>query len=265
MNRVESKLKNFKIEDRKALVAFIIAGYPSLNGTKELALNLEKEGVDILEIGVPFSDPLADGPVISQAYYNTLKSGFKTKDLFSLVEDIRKDSNIPLVVMVYYNIVYCYGVEKFINNLKKVGVDGIIVPDIPLEEREELNTYCNNFDVILIPLVAPTSKDRIKKIVKDSRGFTYCVSVKGTTGKSIVLTDDLIDYMKFCRNASHNQCFLGFGVDSKESVNKVKEHCDGVIIGSAIVKRLNSDEEFDKNLRKIRSFIREVRKEMDKD
>ncbi|NME81624.1 tryptophan synthase subunit alpha [Clostridium sp. SM-530-WT-3G] len=189
---------------------------------------------------VPFSDPLADGPVIQNAYTKALNDGVKLKTVFDAVKKIRTYSEVPIVLIVYYNIVYCRGVEVFLKEAAESGVDGLIVPDIPLEERSELQNTCMKNNIYLIPLVARTSKNRIAKITENAKGFVYCVSTNGTTGERASFDDQVTEYLQEVRNIVDIPICLGFGISSKETVREVKDNCDGVIVGSAVVKRMSS-------------------------
>lgn len=239
MNRIDVRFNELKEKNKKALIPFVTFGTGmSVQETIDLVLDLDKNGATVVEIGVPFSDPLADGPVIQNSYINALNEGIKLKDVFEAVKEIRKSSDIPVVIMVYFNIVYCRGVERFLKEAAEAGVDGLIVPDIPLEERGELNASCENNGIYLIPLVARTSKDRIAKIVEGAHGFVYCVSTNGTTGERAALDDGTVDYLNHVRSIVDIPMCIGFGISSKEIVAEVKDHCDGVIVGSAIVRRM---------------------------
>lgn len=256
MNRIDKVFKELKENNKKALIPFIANGDPSLEETVEMILDLEKAGVNIVEVGIPFSDPLADGSVIQEAYIRSLKAGNKVKDIFLVGKGVREKSEIPLVIMVYYNLVYHYGVEKFLRDAAEAGFDGLIVPDIPLEEREELRGICEEKGVYLIPLVAPTSRDRIKKITKAAKGFVYCVSSNGTTGERGSLSSDINEYLKTVKSNTEVPICLGFGISSKEVVGKVKDFCDGVIVGSALVRRI-SENKID-----ALEFIKELKEEL---
>ena len=257
MNRIDEVFNKLKEENKKALIPFISNGDPSIDATVETILELEKSGADIVEIGIPFSDPLADGPVIQESYIRALKGGVKVKDVFETVKRVRENSSIPVVIMVYYNLVFSYGTEKFLEDAEKAGVDGLIVPDIPLEERAELKDDCDKNGIYLIPLVAPTSKDRIKKIIADSKGFVYCVSSCGTTGERSSFSSDINEYLETVKSYTDIPICLGFGISSREVVKNVKNDCDGVIVGSAIVRRLyeNRSEAFE--------FTKGLREELD--
>lgn len=241
MNRIDIVFNKLREENKKALIPFIANGDPTLDETVEMILELEKNGASIIEIGIPFSDPLADGPIIQEAYIRALKGGIKVKDIFECCKKVREKSNVPLVIMVYYNLVHHYGVQKFLEDAGKVGFDGIIVPDIPLEERAELKDMAESNGVYLIPLVAPTSKDRINKITKDTKGFVYCVSSNGTTGERSSFSNDINDYLNTVKNSVDVPICLGFGISSREVVNNIKNYCDGVIVGSAVVRRMAND------------------------
>lgn len=253
MNRIDKVFNKLKEENKKALIPFISNGDPTIEKTVKTVLKLEKKGANIVEIGIPFSDPLADGPVIQESYIRALKGGVKVKDIFKVGKEVRKTSEIPLVIMVYYNLIYNYDVNKFLEKAGEVGFDGIIVPDIPLEEREELKEKCEANGIYLIPLVAPTSKDRINKITTGTKGFVYCVSSNGTTGERSKLSSDINEYLNTVKENTNVPICLGFGISSREVVKEVKGHCDGVIVGSAVVRRLNEDRkgafEFVKGLR----------------
>lgn len=257
MNRIDYVFSKLKEENKKALIPFIANGDPTLDKTVEMALSLEKAGANIIELGVPFSDPLADGPVIQEAYVRALKGGIKVKDIFICGKKIREKSEIPLVIMVYYNLVHHYGVNEFLKDAGKAGFDGIIVPDIPLEERGELKEKAEANGIYLIPLVAPTSQDRIKSITNGAKGFVYCVSSNGTTGERSSLSSDINEYLNVVKSNTEVPACIGFGISSREVVKKVKGYCNGVIVGSAIVRRISN------NFEEAAEFLKELREELD--
>lgn len=239
MNRIDVSFNKVKESNGKALIPFVTCGADfTIEETADLVIELEKEGATVVEIGIPFRDPLADGPVIQNAYTKAILNGTKVKDVFSCVELIREKSEIPIVLMVYFNVVYFRGIENFMKEAAKSGVDGIIVPDVPLEERGELIKECEENNLYLIPLVARTSKDRIAAITKDAKGFVYCVSTNGTTGERTNLDSGTQEYLEEVRKIVEIPMCIGFGISSKEVVKEVKDYCDGVIVGSAIVKRM---------------------------
>lgn len=256
MNRIDNAFKRLKESNKKALVPFVTCGDVSVEKTAELIKEIYEVGGDIVEIGVPFSDPLADGEIIQESYNRALKNGTKLKDVFKCVELVRSTCEIPLILMTYYNVIYCYGVERFLKEAMDKGVDGLIVPDIPLEERAELMRICDENNIYLIPLVAPTSKERISKIVKNSKGFVYCVSTNGTTGERSTVNSNIDEYLNMVREYTKIPILVGFGISSRETVAKIKNYCDGVIIGSAIVKRMMKGNE------EVIEFLRDVNEEL---
>lgn len=257
MNRIDYVFNKLKEENKKALIPFIANGDPTLDDTVEMVLELEKSGANIIEIGIPFSDPLADGPVIQESYIRALNGGIKVKDVFTCGKKVREKSEIPLVIMVYYNLVHHYGVDKFLKDAGEAGFDGLIVPDIPLEEREELQGKTESNGLYLIPLVAPTSHERIEKITKGAKGFVYCVSSNGTTGERSSLSSNVNEYLNLVKSNANIPICLGFGISSREVVKEVKGYCDGVIVGSAIVRRMKESK------KNALDFLEDLRKELD--
>jgi tryptophan synthase alpha chain len=258
MNRIDEKFKDLKEKNKKALITFITAGDPSLEKTKELVLTMEKEGADIIELGIPYSDPIADGPVIQASSQRSLNNGTKIKDIMKTVKDIRLDSQVPLLYLVYYNSVFKYGIEKFIIECNECGIDGLIIPDLPLEERSEISSIAKANNVALIPMVTPTSKDRIENIVKHGQGFVYCVSVNGVTGVRNEINTNLNDYMNTVGNLSPIPKALGFGISNSKMVKEYKKYCDGIIIGSAIIKKVS--ENLEAPNKAVGEFVRELSK-----
>ena len=179
--------------------------------------------------------------------------------MIKTVENITSKINIPVLIMVYYNVVYCKGVEKFLNDLENAGVSGIIVPDVPLEEREELLKACENNNIDLIPLVAPTSKERINKIITNSKGFVYCVSHAGTTGEQNTVSINIKEYLQEVKNNTDTPICVGFGISSVETAGAVKEYCDGVIIGSAIVRRIGEEKDFEERKKDVYEFVKKIK------
>ena len=255
MNRIDIRFNKLKEEDRKAFIPFVTFG-AGMNNEEivKLIVEMDKNSATIVEIGVPFSDPLADGPVIQNAYTKALNEGTKLKDVFDVIKMVRKKSEIPVVIMVYFNIVYCKGIERFLIEAEEAGVDGLIVPDVPLEERGELNKVCTNHSIYLIPLVARTSRDRIDKIVRGAKGFVYCVSTNGITGERTELDSGTIEYLEEVKKIVDIPMCIGFGISSKEVVSEIKDHCDGVIVGSSIVKRMAEGKEH------VIDFVKDLQK-----
>lgn len=255
MNRIEKRFQELRDNNKKALITYITAGHPSINKTEELIYAQERGGASIIEIGIPYSDPVADGPVIEKAAQIALKGGTNLESIFNTVKKTRKNTNIPLVFLAYYNTIFAYGLERFINKCSEIGIDGLIIPDLPLEEQEEILPYIKGKDVALIPLVAPTSKARIKDVVKDKKGFVYCISSLGVTGRLGEFHDGVEEFLDKVRECTSLPVAVGFGISSKEHIEKLKDHVDGVIVGSALVKKV---EESDGNLKMIEEFVREL-------
>jgi len=239
VNKISERLSLLAGRGEKALITFITAGDPDLESTKELVITLEKAGVDIIELGVPYSDPLADGPVIQQASQRALRAGTKLKKIFQAVADIRKETHIPIILMTYYNPLLKYGLENTANDAVSSGVDGFIVPDLPMEESAEFGSILAAKGICLIPLVAPTSgPERIRLIASSAQGFVYCVSLTGVTGVREGIPDNLKDFMREVRNVTDKPLAVGFGISTPGQVAAVSKYCDAVIVGSALVKTI---------------------------
>jgi len=220
----------------KAFIAFITAGDPSLDITEELIVKMQEAGADLIEIGIPFSDPVAEGIVIQQADERALAAGTTTDKIFQMLERIREKVNVPLAFMTYVNPIYTYGVDKFLSNCKKYGVDAIIVPDVPFEEKGELKPFCDKYGVDLISLIAPTSHERIKMIAKDAQGFVYCISSMGVTGVRSEITTNIGEMVSLVKEAQNIPCAIGFGISTPAQAREMAQYADGLIVGSAIVK-----------------------------
>lgn len=230
-----SKIKN-AFENKKGFIAFITAGDPSIEKTEEFILTAEKAGADLVEIGIPFSDPIADGPVIQEANVRALKNNVTTDDIFNLVTSVRKKTDIPLVFLTYLNPIFKYGYERFLTRCQEVELDGLIIPDLPFEEKGELAPLAKQYDVDIISLIAPTSEQRIKTIAEDSSGFLYIVASMGVTGVRTEIKTDLPSILKAVKTASDTPTAVGFGINTPEQAKTISQYADGVIVGSAIVK-----------------------------
>lgn len=239
MNRITATFEQLKKDNKKAHISFLTAGDPSIDQSFELVKALEAGGSDIIEIGVPFSDPLADGPVIQAAANRALAGGVTVNQVFDLVRKVRQETEIPLVFLMYINTLLVYGKEKFIATCKEVGVDGLIIPDVPYEERDEILPLMQAYGIELIPLVAPTSKDRVKKITEGSKGFVYCVSSMGVTGRNSDFYDGIEAYIEDVRSQTDVPLAIGFGISTNDDVKRFEKIADGVIVGSAIVKEID--------------------------
>ncbi|MDD5454221.1 MAG: tryptophan synthase subunit alpha [Candidatus Ratteibacteria bacterium] len=237
MNRIEKKWKELKRKGLKAFIAFVTAGDPSLQDTYKLVLEMEKQGADIIELGVPFSDPIADGPVIQASAQRALLKGVNLNKIFQLVKELRKKTDVPLVFLSYYNPIFHYGVKKFVEDAVRYGIDGVIVADLPPEEAKELKIFSSKKWLDTIFLAAPTSsKERLIKVAKESTGFIYCVSVAGVTGVRNSLAQTLKNRVQDIKRITKKPVAVGFGVSNTKTAKWVASFADGVIVGSAIVK-----------------------------
>ncbi len=238
MSKISQAFKN-----GKAFIPFITCGDPDLETTKKCVLEMVKAGADLVELGIPFSDPTAEGPVIQEANERALKAGVTTDKIFDFVKELRKETAVPMVFMTYANVVFSYGSERFMKNCKEVGIDGVILPDLPYEEKEEFLPVCHEYGIDLISLIAPTSKDRIAMIAKEAEGFIYLVSSLGVTGMRSEITTDLDSIVKLIRENSSVPCAIGFGISKPEQAAKMAAISDGAIVGSAIIKLINEDKD----------------------
>ncbi len=223
-------------ENGKAFIPFITCGDPDLETTKECVLEMVKAGADLIELGIPFSDPTAEGPVIQEANERALSGGVTTDKVFGLVRELREKTDIPMVFMTYANVVFSYGQDRFLSTCKEVGINGIILPDLPYEEKEEFLPDCRKYGVDLISLIAPTSENRIAMIAKEAEGFLYIVSSLGVTGTRSEITTDLNSIVKVVRENTDIPCAIGFGISTPEQAAKMSAISDGAIVGSAIIK-----------------------------
>ena len=225
-------------ERGKAFIAFITCGDPDLETTAAVVRSAAANGADLIELGIPFSDPTAEGPVIQGANLRALQGGVTTDKIFDLVRELRKDVSIPMVFMTYANVVYSYGAERFIRTCREIGIDGLILPDVPFEEKEEFLPLCHRYGVDLVSLIAPTSEDRITDIAAEAEGFLYIVSSLGVTGTRSEITTDLALIVSVVRRHTKIPCAVGFGISTPEQARKMADVSDGAIVGSAIIKIL---------------------------
>lgn len=231
MSRIREAFKK-----EKAFIAFVTGGDPDLETSYELVKAMAANGADLIEIGIPFSDPIAEGPVIQEADLRALSAGTTTDALFDLVVRLRKEIDIPLIFMTYMNPIYVYGTERFLKRCEEVGIDGIIVPDVPFEEKAELAGSCKENGVELISMIAPTSDERIATIAKEAEGFIYCVSSMGVTGVRSEIKTDIRSMIEKVKAVTDVPCAVGFGISTPEQAEKMAALSDGAIVGSAIVK-----------------------------
>ena len=220
----------------KAFIPFVTCGDPSLEVTEQLVYAMEEAGADLIELGIPFSDPTAEGPVIQEANVRAFAGGVTTDKVFSMVEKIRKNTKIPMVFMTYANVVFSYGTERFIKKAAEIGMDGLILPDVPFEEKEEFDAVCKQYGLDLISLIAPTSHERIAMIAKEAEGFIYVVSSLGVTGVRDTITTDVGQIVDMIRQVTDVPTAVGFGINKPEQVHQYTQIADGAIVGSAIVR-----------------------------
>ncbi len=232
-----SKIKS-AFENGKAFIAFITCGDPDLETTAAAVRAAAENGADLIELGIPFSDPTAEGPVIQGANLRALNGGVTTDKIFALVRELRKDIQTPFVFMTYANVIFSYGAERFLSACRDVGIDGLILPDLPFEEKEEFLPACHTYGVDLISLIAPTSADRIATISKEAEGFVYIVSSLGVTGTRSEIKTDLASIVSVVRQNTDIPCAIGFGISTPEQGRKMAAVSDGAIVGSAIIKLL---------------------------
>ena len=232
-----------KIQDAfahgKAFIPFITCGDPDLETTKAVVRAAVSSGADLIELGIPFSDPTAEGPVIQGANLRALSGGVTTDKIFDMVRELRKDVTVPMVFMTYANVVFSYDAEKFIKTCSEIGIDGLILPDIPYEEKEEFDPICKKYGVDLISLIAPTSHDRIAMIAREASGFIYIVSSLGVTGTRNEITTDIAAMVELIRQNSSLPCAVGFGISTPQQAAKMASLSDGAIVGSAIIKLID--------------------------
>jgi tryptophan synthase alpha chain len=260
-NRIDQTFQELRRKKQKAFLAFVTAGFPNLFSTEKLVLALEQAGVDILELGVPFSDPLADGPTIQAASQMALERGTTVAKIFQLVSRIRKRSQIPIALMTYYNPVFHYGEEQFVRSAKKAGVDGLIIPDLPPEEAKVLIRSARDNNLALVFFLSPTTTpQRMKHVVKVATGFIYFVSLTGVTGERQVLPADLVSQVRAAKRLTKKPVCVGFGISTPQQVARIAEFADGVIVGSAIIKEIQRSLRKRDSVRQVRNFVQAMTK-----
>ncbi|MFA3784186.1 tryptophan synthase subunit alpha [Melioribacteraceae bacterium 4301-Me] len=255
MTKISEFIQKINQSNKKALSIFLTAGFPSKENFVDIALSIVENGADMLEIGIPFSDPLADGPTIQFSSQMSLKNGVSLKDVFNYCEKIKSKTEKPLILMGYANPILKFGIKNFCNNALHSGVSGLIVPDVPLEEYESFyDNEFKNFEKIL--LTTPTSSDkRIQEIDQKSEGFVYCVSVTGTTGTRNNFDENVITNLKRTYSlVSKNKMLIGFGISKPDDIKKFSPYCDGVIVGSAVIKKLRETED----IKEVVNFVKSL-------
>jgi len=260
VSRIQNCFQKLNEKKQKALVAFITAGDPDLPTTGKIFSIIEKNGADIIELGVPFSDPLADGPVIQAASQRALENGTTLKKIIRLVTEIRKNSELPIVLMTSYNPVFAYGQKQFVDDALGAGVDGVIIPDLPPEEAGEFDAHAKKQGLDMIHLLAPTStEDRIRLIADESRGFIYYVSLTGTTGVKSEVSDNLEAKVRAIKNVAELPVLVGFGISGPDQAKKAAAVSDGVIVGSAIVRLIEQNGSSADMEAKVGDFVASVK------
>lgn len=252
MNRIEKAFG-----DRKAFIAFITGGDPDIATTENLILAMEEAGADIIEIGIPFSDPVAEGMVIQEADKRALEGGCTTDKLLDMVKRLRSKTNIPLLFMTYVNPVYTYGKDRFMARCRETGIDGVIVPDLPFEEKDELYNVCNGNNICLISMIAPTSGERAERIAREAKGFLYCVSSLGVTGVRSEINSSVAGLIQQVKKISSIPCAIGFGISTPDQARDMAAISDGVIVGSAIVKLVA--QYGSESVEPVKQFVREMK------
>lgn len=239
-NMQESSMRESRIQEafqgKKAFIPFLTCGDPDLETTEQLVYAMEEAGASLIELGIPFSDPTAEGPVIQAANVRALSGGVTTEKIFEMTEQIRKNTKIPLVYMTYANVVFSYGTERFVRRMADIGMDGLILPDVPFEEKEEFGSVCRANGIERISLIAPTSHERIRMIAAKASGFVYCVSSLGVTGERSRITTDIGAMIRLVKEEKDIPCAVGFGISTPEQAKEICRYADGAIVGSAIVK-----------------------------
>ena len=257
MNRIERKFGQLARKKEKALVTFVTAGDPDLDTTEKLVLSMLESGADLVELGVPFSDPIAEGRVIQKASRRALDGGTTLVKIFELVRRLREKTDEPLLFMLYLNSIYRFGTDRFFRLCAETGVDGVIVPDMPYEEKEEIQGAADENGVLSIRLVAPTSHGRIQMIADGAKGFLYCVSSMGVTGMRGSFSTDFGEFFGAIKKYAKIPCCVGFGVSGPEQAKTMAAYCDGVIVGSAIVKIV--EREGANAVPEVAEFVRSLR------
>ncbi|HYA12863.1 MAG TPA: tryptophan synthase subunit alpha [Syntrophales bacterium] len=260
IGRIEKKFGDLKQKNRKALVVYLTAGDPDLETTRRLASSLQEAGADILEIGVPFSDPTADGPIIQVASQRALRAGVTLSGILDMIETLRNDCQIPIVLFGYYNPIFSYGSERFALRAKKVGVDGILVVDLPQEESHELRQYTDRTGIDFISLVAPTTNDqRIRHISKKATGFLYYISITGVTGTAKPLIENIEADVARIRRITALPLVIGFGISTPVQAAEIASYADGIVIGSAFVDLIGKNSGNENLIQIASSFVRDIK------
>jgi tryptophan synthase alpha chain len=259
MNRIDERFEKLRKENKKALITFLTVGDPNMEVSERAIYAMQEEGADLIELGVPFSDPSADGPTIQRADERALANGTDIFKVFDLVEKIRDKVEVPMVFLLYYNVIIQYGPEEFFARCKSAGIDGLIIPDLPYEESGEIKEYTEKYGVYQINLVSPTSRERIKNIAADAKGFLYCVSSLGVTGEKSSFNTDFDEFVGIIKKHANVPACVGFGISNGEQVRALSQYFDGAIVGSAVVKAIATGESADERISNLRAKIKDLK------
>ena len=242
MNSIKNVFEKKKQNGEKTNIGYVVAGYPNLEFTKKFLENLDKTSIDILEVGVPYSDPLADGKLISEASFAASEAGVTTDTVFDLINEVKEKVTKPLVFLIYYNLIFSYGIDKFIKKCVECGIKGLLVPDLPYEEAKELFEKAKENNIDFIPFVSVTSQDRIEKVASRGSGFVYAIGSLGVTGSKQVDLPRLEKFIENIRTKTDLPVSLGFGIKNNDNVNTMRKFADGVIVGTSIVEITKSND-----------------------
>ncbi|MCX7926824.1 MAG: tryptophan synthase subunit alpha [Candidatus Omnitrophica bacterium] len=261
MNRIEETFKQLRSQGRKALIIFVTAGYPSLDFTEKLIQEMSKLGVDVFELGIPFSDPIADGPIIQESSYQALLKGTTLRKVLKLTKRLRSKIQTPICFMTYYNPVFVFGIENFLRQAVVSGVDGLIIPDLPYEEAKYIRDAAKKYQIKIISFIAPTTDlRRCKEICSTAEGFIYYISITGTTGMSHISKAQVACHIQQIKRLTHVPVCVGFGISDPEQAKKLSQVADGVIVGSAIIKKIKENINSKNCLEKVLNFVKLLRK-----
>ncbi len=263
MSRIGVKFNELRELNKKALITFVTAGDPDLDGTKRIVEAMERNGADLIELGIPYSDPVAEGPVIQAANVRALKNNIKIKDIMNAVKDMRKTVEVPLIYLLYYNCIFKYGADRFFSDCADSGIDGVIIPDLPFEEKDEIDGVALKYGIDIISMVSPVSKERIEMISKSARGFLYCVSSLGVTGERNSFSTDFGEFFSIIDKYTSIPKAIGFGISTPEHVKSLKGYSDGLIVGSAMVRQIERSRNIEETIDNITEYVKVLRAALD--